>query len=108
MAFPGERYKNEPVNELYFFDYEALNLTISLLPDPVVARMAHMCEQRVHGKLLSAAAERSDSVQALLDREAEADQEKDAIVNRALTELVNRLMREKKITKEGDFYMGTN
>lgn len=107
--FPVDKYKKNPVDALYYFDHDALTLVLEALPDPVVARMTWMATNRVRSSLFGAINERrSPSVQEYIDREEQPDSEKDAIVNAALVQTVNRLLGERRIRKEGDFYYPGN
>lgn len=104
--FPEGKFKNNPVDALYYFDHDSLCHVVAALPDPVIARLTWMADQRVRSNIFGAIDEkRSQSIRDYIEREKQPDAEKDDIVIIALTKVVNRLIGEKKIKKDGDFYL---
>lgn len=107
--FPGAEHKNDPVNELFFFDYEGLKKVLEHLPDPVVARMTNMCNSRIRGNFFGAISkERGEAIGKLINRESEPDIEKDKIVNQALISVVKKLFKDGFLKREDRFYFGAS
>ncbi len=107
MPFPHPRYKNDPINALFYFDYDGLCHLIASLPDPVVARMTNMADYRVRSSIFGAIKEeRSKSITAFIEREKEKDPEKDQIVNEAILQTVQRLLGEGKLKYDGEYVVG--
>jgi hypothetical protein len=107
MPFPHPRYRNDPINALYYFDYDGLCHLVAALPDPVIARITNMADYRVRSSIFGAIPqERSPSVNALIEREQSADPEKDEIVRQTIVHTVTKLVAEKKIKYDGDYVVG--
>ena len=108
MAFPDPEHKKNPVNNLKFFDYEALCLVMKELPEPVIARLINMCDNRVRGTIMGAVdSSRADTIKTIVGEHSQPDPEKDDISNRALIKFTNDLIKAGKIKRDGQFYCGS-
>jgi len=107
MSFPSPKYANDPLGELYYFDYDGLTILVRSLPDPVIARMTCMANMHVRGNLFGALdPERKRPVEELIQRESSADPEKDKIVIDVVVGTVRRMLQEHQLKKEDLFYYG--
>lgn len=105
--FPHPEHTREIVNILgYHFDDHALNQVLEALPDAVVARITHMVDLKLQPRIYKLLGNRVDRLGVFIERESEADKEKDIIVQNAVTKLVGQLMKQGRIVASGLNYAG--
>ncbi|MCE9596567.1 MAG: hypothetical protein K8S54_01235 [Spirochaetia bacterium] len=106
--FPHAEHLRDPVNILgYHFDDLSLKLVIDALPDAVCARITNMCDIKLQDRFYKAlGVQRMDKMGIVLERETYPDQDKDQIVQNAVTKTVNQLLKQKRITTRGLDYIG--
>ncbi len=74
--FPRPDETRDPVNTMgYQFDDFALQQVVDLLPDPVMARVTHMCDLKLQPRFLQALGKRVDRMGVSLERESEPDRD---------------------------------
>jgi Asp-tRNA(Asn)/Glu-tRNA(Gln) amidotransferase A subunit family amidase len=105
--FPNPEHTREIVNILgYHFDDHALNQVLEALPDAVVSRITHMVDLKLQPRIYKLLGNRVDRLGVFIERESEADREKDIIVQNAVTKLVNQLIKQGRIVEVGLDYAG--
>jgi flagellar motor switch protein FliG len=105
--FPHPEETRDPINSVgYHFDDFALQQVVDALPDPVMARITHMCDMKLQPRFLAALGKRIDRMGISLERETEPDRQKDEIVQKAVTKVVNQLMKQGRIVSTGMKYAG--
>ncbi|MBL8021261.1 MAG: hypothetical protein JNM27_16445 [Leptospirales bacterium] len=106
--FPHPDHLRDPVNILgYHFDDLSLKLVIDALPDAVCARITNMCDLKLQPRFYRAlGTQRMDRMGIVLERETYPDQDKDQIVQNAVTKTVNQLLKQKRISPRGLDYIG--
>ncbi len=105
MKYPDPGHKTDEIDELHYFDHGSLCLLIESLPDPVVARMTNLADSRVRSNIFGAIpVERSKSVQESISIQGK-DPDKDQITRMAVKKTVEKLMGERKIKREDDYYV---
>lgn len=105
--FPNPEHTRDPVNILgYHFDDNALHQVLDALPDAVVARISHMVDLKLQPRIFKLLGARIDRIGVQLERESEADRDKDIIVQNAVTKVVNQLMKQGRIVNSGLNYAG--
>ena len=89
-------------------DSTAIELLLSAAPDPVVARLIQIAPGHVRGRLFGGIDRdrMENSIRALMERESNADPEKDTIVKQAMGKFLQDLMQAGRIKRDGDFYLG--
>lgn len=105
--FPHPEHTRDAVNILgYHFDDHALNQVLEALPDAVVSRITHMVDLKLQPRFYKLLGNRIDRLGVHIERESEADKDKDTIVKNAVTKLVNQLVKQGRIVPSGLNYVG--